>query len=201
MTQPIDPLDHSWWIASRSAGVVAFVAVAVSVILGLMMANGLLRGRTRLILGLHEYTALAGLIAIAVHGITLLGDPWMNPTLTQIAIPLTIDYRPVWTSLGIIAGWLAVLLGLSFYVRKRIGARLWRQVHRATILVWVLAVAHTIGGGTDGSERWMQAIMVTTGIPIVFLFLRRTVPGDAKREAAQRASLADAGIGATSPAG
>ena len=41
MTQPIDPLDHSWWIASRSAGVVAFVAVALSVIFGLMMANGL----------------------------------------------------------------------------------------------------------------------------------------------------------------
>ena len=103
--------------------------------------------------------------------------------------------------MGIIAGWLAALLGLTFYVRKRIGARLWRQVHRATILVWALAVAHTIGGGTDGSERWMQAIMVTTGIPIVFLFLRRTVPGDAKREAAQRASLADAGIGAPSSAG
>ena len=201
MTQPIDPLDHSWWIASRSAGVVALVAVAVSVILGLMMANGLLRGRSRLLLGLHEYTALAGLVAIAVHGITLLGDPWMHATLWKISVPFSIGYRPLWTSLGIIAGWLAVLLGLTFYVRKRIGARLWRQVHRATILVWALAVAHTIGGGTDGSERWMQAIMVTTGIPIVFLFLRRTVPGDAKREAAQRASLADAGIGATSPAG
>ncbi len=79
MKQAIDPLDHSWWIASRSAGVVAFVAVALSVIFGLMMANGLLRDRNRLMLGLHEYTALAGLIAIAVHGITLLGDPWMHP--------------------------------------------------------------------------------------------------------------------------
>ncbi len=114
--------------------------------------------------------------------------------MKQIAVPFTIEYRPLWTSLGIIAGWLAAFLGLTFYVRKRIGARLWRQVHRATMLVWVLAVAHTIGGGTDGSERWMQAIMVGTGIPIVFLFLRRTVPGDAKREAAQRARLADAGV-------
>ena len=40
----------------------------------------------------------------------------------------------------------------------------------------------------------MQVMMVVTGVPIVFLFLRRTVPGDPKREAAQRAALADAGI-------
>lgn len=173
---------------------VAFVAVALSVVFGLMMANGLLRGRNKVLLGVHEYTALAGLIATAVHGIALLGDSYMHPTVTQIAVPFTIEYRPVWTSIGIIAGWLAAALGLTFYVRKRIGPQLWRKVHRATILVWALAVAHTIGAGTDGTQPWMYAIMVGTGIPIVFLFLRRTVPGDAKREAAQRAALADAGI-------
>ena len=40
MTGP-DPLDYGWWLASRSAGVVAILAVSVSVIIGLMMANGL----------------------------------------------------------------------------------------------------------------------------------------------------------------
>ncbi len=196
MTPAPDPIEHGWWIASRSAGVVALVAVAVSVILGLLMANGLPRrkGATRIMLALHESTALAGLVAISVHGIALLGDPWMHPTVKQIAIPFTIAYRPFWTGLGIIAGFVAALLGLSFYARKRIGPRLWRRVHRATIAVWVLGVAHTIGAGTDGSQRWMQVIMVATGVPIVFLFLRRTVPGDPKREAAQRAALADAGI-------
>lgn len=194
MIAAVDPLDHGWWIASRSAGIVAFATVAVSVIIGLLMANGIGRGRTKLMLGLHEYTALAGLVATAVHGIALLGDAFMHPTIVQIAVPFTVEYRPLWTSLGIIAGWLAALLGLTFYVRRRIGSQLWRRLHRATILVWVLAVAHTIGAGTDGYERWMQAILVVTGIPIVFLFLRRTVPGDAKREAAQRAKLADAGI-------
>ncbi len=196
MTPAPDPIEHGWWIASRSAGVVALIAVALSVILGLLMANGLPRrkGATRIMLALHESTALAALVAIAVHGIALLGDPWMHPTVKQIVVPFTIAYRPFWTGLGIIAGFVAALLGLSFYARKRIGPRLWRRVHRATIVVWVLGVAHTIGAGTDGSQRWMQVTMVATGVPIVFLFLRRTVPGDPKREAAQRAALADAGI-------
>lgn len=187
------PADHAWWIASRSAGVVALVALSVSVLLGLLMANGLPRrpGSTRVLVALHESTALAGLVAIVVHGVTLLGDPWMNPTLAQLAVPFTIDYRPVWTGLGIVAGWLAIGLGLSFYARARIGARRWRRLHRATVLAWALGLAHTIGGGTDGSERWLQVTMLATAVPIVFLFLRRTVPGDPKREAARRAALAD----------
>jgi sulfoxide reductase heme-binding subunit YedZ len=179
MTGP-NPLDYGWWLASRSAGVVALLAVSISVIVGLMMANGLPKrpGAKKRLLAVHESTALAGLVAIAVHGVTLLGDAWLNPTLSQIAIPFTMDYRPVFTGLGIIGGWLAALLGLSFYLRRHIGAKRWRSLHRATIAVWALAVIHVIGGGTDATQVWMQAILLLTGVPIVFLFLRRILPAD-----------------------
>ena len=194
MTSVPTPLDHAWWIASRSAGVVALLAVTASVILGLLMANGLPRrkGAGRVLLSLHESTALAGLVAIAVHGITLLGDPWMHASLWDISVPFSIGYRPLWTSLGIVAGWIAALLGLSYYVRKRVGPRLWRKLHRATVLAWALGLAHTIGAGTDASERWLQITMLAGSVAVVFLFLRRTVPGDPRREAAQRAATADA---------
>ncbi len=182
MTGP-NPLDYGWWLASRSAGVVALLAVSISVIVGLMMANGLPKrpGAKKRLLAAHESTALAGLVAIAVHGVTLLGDAWLNPTLSQIAIPFTMDYRPVFTGLGIIGGWLAALLGLSFYLRRHIGAKRWRSLHRATIAVWALAVIHVIGGGTDATQVWMQAILLLTGVPIVFLFLRRILPADEPR--------------------
>lgn len=177
-----NPLDYGWWLASRSSGIVALLAVSISVIIGLMMANGLPRkpGAKRQLLAVHESTALAGLIAIAIHGVTLLGDHYLHPTITQIAIPFTISYRPFYTGLGIIAGWSAAFLGLSFYARRWFGARRWRTIHRATILVWALAVVHTLGSGTDASQLWMRVILLTTGIPIVFLFLRRIMPGEAK---------------------
>ena len=194
MTTAPSPLEHGWWIASRSAGVVSLLAITASVILGLLMANGLPRrkGATRVMVSLHESTALAGLVALAVHGLTLLGDPWMNASLLNISVPFTIAYRPLWTSLGIIGGWLAIALGLSFYARRRIGTKRWRNVHRATVLAWALALAHTIGAGTDANEPWLQATIVGGSVVIVFLFLRRTVPGDPKREAARRAATADA---------
>ena len=59
MTSAPNPLEHGWWIASRSAGVVSLLAITLSVILGLLMANGLPRrkGANRVMLSLHESTA------------------------------------------------------------------------------------------------------------------------------------------------
>ena len=123
-----DPLDFAWWLASRSAGIVALLAVSASVLLGLLMANGLPRrkGMKAKLLSLHEGAAIAGLFAIAVHGVTLLGSRFVHADMTNIAIPFTLSYRPLFTGIGVLAGYLAALLGLSFYARKRIGAKLWR---------------------------------------------------------------------------
>ena len=169
--------SHGWWLASRASGIVALVLVTVSVAIGLMMAGKLARrpGMPRLLTAIHEQTALAGLLAIAVHGITLIGDPWLNPGASGVLVPFTIDYRPVWTGLGTIAGILALVLGLSFYARKAIGTRTWRKAHRATIIVYLLAIGHTLGAGTDASTVWMRWWLLATTPPIVALFIYRVV--------------------------
>lgn len=168
-------LDHGWWLASRASGILALVMVTVSVAIGLTMSGKLARrpGLPRVLTAVHEQTALAGLLAIAVHGITLLGDPWLNPGIDGILVPFTMDYRPFWTGLGVVAGLLATVLGLSFYVRRSIGTRLWRKAHRATILVYFLSIGHTLGAGTDASTAWMRWWLLLTTPPIVMLFLYR----------------------------
>ena len=173
-----DPAEYAWWLASRAAGVVALALITASVLLGLLMASKILR-RPKLtpVLGaVHEHLALAGLVAIAVHGITLLGDHWLHPGIAGIAVPFVIDYEPVFTGLGIIAGYLAAALGLSFYFRRRIGAKRWRSVHRATLLVYLLAVAHTLGSGSDADTLWMRTFLVVTGAAALFLALVRFLP-------------------------
>lgn len=183
--------DHGWWLASRASGVVALILVTVSVAVGLTMAGKLARrpGLPRVLTALHEQTALAGLIAIAVHGITLLGDPWLNPGVNGILIPFTMDYRPVWTGLGVLAGILALALGLSFYARKSIGARLWRKAHRATILVYFLSVAHTLGAGTDASAGWLRWWLIATTPPMVLLFLYRIGGSRLRRKSPRRGTV------------
>ncbi len=177
-----DPAEYGWWLASRAAGVIALVCVAISVALGLAMAGRVSArpGLARALLALHRQTALAGLVAIAVHGITLLGDRHLDPGLAGIAVPFVIDHAPLWTGLGVTAGWLAAILGLSYWIRDRIGPARWRALHRATILVYVLAVAHTLGAGTDAETPWMRTLLIVTGAPILFLFVMRVLPAPSR---------------------
>lgn len=190
VTEP-DPSQYSFWLAARSAGVVAFLLVATAVILGLYMAGGVSKrpGAKRTLVKVHEQVALAALAAIVAHGLLLLGDKWLNAGITGIVVPFTIGYRPLWVGLGILGGYLAALLGPTFYLRRRIGARRWRQLHRAIAIVYVLAAAHSLGAGTDGASLWFQALVVATAVPIVALLVIRYGPaGSARRTGARRPS-------------
>ncbi len=90
----------------------------------------------------------------------------------------------MWTGLGIVAAYLAAALGLSFYFRRRIGTRLWRKAHRATIVVYALSVVHTLGAGTDAASPWLRGWLVLTGPVIAGLFLvRLTTPWRQRRRA------------------
>jgi sulfoxide reductase heme-binding subunit YedZ len=182
--------QHGWWLASRASGVVALALVTISVGIGLAMAGKLARkpGANRKLVAIHEQTALAGLVAIAVHGLTLLGDPWLNPGLSGIVVPFTMAYKSAFTGLGIIGGWLAALLGLSYYVRRRIGPAFWRKAHRATIVVYVLGVIHTLGAGTDASSPWLYWPIAITAPAIGAMFVARMAHGIRKGRERKRAA-------------
>ncbi|HEX3295064.1 MAG TPA: hypothetical protein VHR38_15140, partial [Solirubrobacterales bacterium] len=105
--------------------------------------------------------------------------------LSGVAIPFETSYRSFWTGLGIVGGYLAAVLGLSFYIRGWIGPKLWRQLHRWTLVVFVLGVIHTIGAGTDAGTLWLTAILVATATPIALLtalrWLSTSEPGQGRR--------------------
>src|SRR5262249_52649529 len=101
MSSYTDPGQHLFWIASRALGVVALVMVAVSVGLGLAMALRSAKGPGAMakLKQAHEATALVALMAIAAHGLALLGDSYLRPGLSGIAIPFAMSHRPLWTGL------------------------------------------------------------------------------------------------------
>jgi methionine sulfoxide reductase heme-binding subunit len=168
------PANYVWWLAGRSAGMVAMLLIACSVILGLAMAARAIPPRWRRdVVRLHQHLALIALGAIAAHGVLLAADPWLKAGVKGIAVPFAIGYRPLWTGLGILGGYLAAILALSFYARRRIGARLWRRMHRFTVAVYVLALAHALGSGTDASIPLVRDAMLASALPVLFLFALR----------------------------
>lgn len=73
---------------------------------------------------------------------------------------------------------MAALLGLSFYVRRWVGPALWRKLHRWTLLVYVLAVVHTLGAGTDAHSFWLLVIVIATVAPLAIMAAVRLLPSD-----------------------
>lgn len=164
---------HLFWITSRAAGGAALLLASASVALGLMMSSKRKGPNKRDLRTLHEALSLTTLAMVALHGLALLGDAFLNPGLTGIAVPFASAYRPAWTGLGIIAGYGLGALGLSYYLRNRIGAARWRRVHRFTAVFWLLAVVHTIGAGSDASQVWFLSISGALVIPAALLLALR----------------------------
>ncbi len=194
------PTHYLWWLVSRASGIVAVTLVSIAVLIGLAMAAKLVPPRSkRGVVALHEQVAMTALLAIAVHGGSLLGDGWLRPGVAGITIPFLLPYRPAFTGAGIIAGYLAILLGPTFYLRRRIGARMWRRLHRVTPLIWVLAAVHTLGAGSDASSPWLRGVVLLPVAPIAYLLTVRVFSGrrrDGRQRPAARSRVAPAAVAA-----
>jgi hypothetical protein len=76
--------------------------------------------------------------------------------------------------IGLLAFYLAIPLGLAFYLRQTTGSRMWLALHRFIIVVYVLSVWHTLLYGTnvwyDGSFR---TLVWALQMPLAGLLLTR----------------------------
>jgi sulfoxide reductase heme-binding subunit YedZ len=168
-----DPTPHLFWITSRAAGFAALVLASLAVSLGLLMSTKLLKGRTTDLRTAHETLSLATIAAIVVHGVSLLGDQYLHPSVADIAIPFVSGYKQLWTSLGIVSGWSLILLGVSYYARRQIGAVRWRKLHRFTALAWIGGLVHALGEGTDAGQVWFLAMIALVAVPALALLATR----------------------------
>jgi len=176
---------HLFWITSRAAGFAALVLASLAVSLGLLMSTKLLKGRTADLRAAHDTLALSTIVAIVVHGVSLLGDSFLHPSIADIALPFVSSYKTFWTSLGIVGGWGLILLGLSYYARRFVGAVRWRKLHRFTALAWLLGLVHALGEGTDAGQLWFLAMIAVVTIPALALLATRLARSGAGSPAAQ----------------
>lgn len=168
-----DPTPHLFWITSRAAGVASLVLASLAVSLGLLMSTKLLRGRAADLRVTHEILSLSTIAAIVIHAVTLLGDTFLHPSVADIAVPFASSYKTAWMSLGIVGGWSLILLGISYYARRTIGAKRWRKLHRFTALAWLAGLVHAIGMGTDAGQTWFLAMIAIVAMPALALLLLR----------------------------
>jgi sulfoxide reductase heme-binding subunit YedZ len=191
---------HLYWIASRAAGSAALLLSSVSVCVGLASGLRLVKGRAADLRVTHEALSLATIAALLVHVLTLLGDGFLHPSLGELTVPFLGGYETFWTSAGIVAFWMMLALGFSYYARAKIGVQRWRMLHRFTGLAWVLGLAHSLGEGSDAGQAWFLAMVAIVVLPALGLLAVRGIRAAAARSSAH-AAAADAPLTGSSGIG
>ena len=148
------------WFATRGAGVVSLFLFTVVVCLGILTV---LRWQTEdwprfLTAELHRSLALLAVVFVTIHIVTAIVDPFTSLGLVAAVIPFASSYRPLWVGLGVISIDLGLAVLVTSLIRPWFGQQAWRLVHWVAYGSWPLAVAHSIGSGSDGGAIWMLAI-------------------------------------------
>ena len=156
--------DPTFWILARAAGLTAYLALTASMLVGLTLKTRLLGKAVRpaAITDVHKVLALTGLGALALHGLALVLDSTVEISPLGLLVPGLVDYRTGWIALGVVGGELMVVVTASFWLRKRIGTRVWRSLHWLSFVACVLAAAHGVAAGSDSDRPWAVALYATT---------------------------------------
>lgn len=165
------------WYLSRATGLVAYLLLFATVVLGLAIRT---RALDRLIArwrvtDLHTVLSILVVLFVAVHAGVLLADQFIGYSLVEILVPFATSYRSVWTGFGIIAAWLLLIVAVSFPARRVIGYRAWRALHYGTFFIYIAALVHGLFTGTDTAQAWAQAIYLSTATLMLALVLYRVL--------------------------
>jgi len=153
------------WYLARAAGVTAFGLLSIATAAGVITSRPAKSPSQRVITQyLHRSTALAGLAMLVLHIVTVLGDTYAKVSLTSVFVPMTAGYRPVAVSLGVLALWAFVLVGLTGALRARFtvsdkAVRSWRKIHLLSYLAWFASAWHFWFTGTDTGQWWARAVL------------------------------------------
>ena len=154
-------MNVAWYVA-RTGGILGFTLLTASAVLGLTLA-----GRPRLarwprfaIEDVHRFAGMLAGVFIWLHVLALLADNYLSFGVTDLLVPGTAPYRPVWTALGVVAAELLLAIAITNRYRKRLPYAFWRRAHMLNFLVWSLALVHGITAGSDSDTGWAQLLYV-----------------------------------------
>ena len=141
------------WYAERSAGIVAYLLLSASVVLGVSMsARWRLSWPRFAVEQIHRFVSILTGVFIALHVLVLLVDQVVPFSLLQVLVPFTSSYRPFAVGLGVASAELLAAVAITNGLRGQIPHRIWRRVHYLTIVVWLMAGMHALTAGTDATN-------------------------------------------------
>jgi sulfoxide reductase heme-binding subunit YedZ len=152
--------SSSIWYTMRASGIVALVLLSATMVLGILTA-GRVKSRSWPAFAqadLHKRISLLTMVFVAIHVLSAILDTYVTVGWIAVIVPFASPYRPLWTGLGTAGVDLMLALAVSSALRQRISARTWRGIHWLAYASWPVAMAHSLGMGTDAAALWMDAL-------------------------------------------
>jgi sulfoxide reductase heme-binding subunit YedZ len=163
------------WYAARAGGILAYLVLTASVVVGLLMS-----GRARIqrwprfaLEDVHRFLGILAGTFIFIHGGALLLDHVVPFSLAQLLVPGGASYRPLAVALGVVAAELLAALAVTNHYRKRLPHRLWRRLHMLNFAVWSFALAHGLTAGTDAFTTWALVLYAGSAWLVLALLIHR----------------------------
>lgn len=155
-----------WW-ASRASGFVAYGALALSVLFGVLIsskgAGGLLSKKA--VMDLHQQWTLSAVVASVVHVVTVVGHAESGVSAWAAAIPFASATLTGPVALGTVSFVGLVVIAASSWLRKHVPYAAWRAIHALAFGVMVLGMLHGITAGTSTASeaaRWLYILTAAT---------------------------------------
>ncbi len=179
------------WYTMRATGVVALILLTGTMVLGILTAGRTASPRWPAFAraDLHKRVSLLAMVFLGLHVLTAVLDTYVHVGWLATVVPFASPYRPLWTGLGTVGVDLLLAVALSSALRQRINPRTWRGIHWLAYGSWPVAMAHSLGMGTDASALWMDAVAGLCALAVAGALLWRITD---HRRAAERAALAGA---------
>ena len=164
-----------WW-AARSTGLLAYVALWLSTLFGVLLAarsgKGGLLDRA-VLLELHNRWSVAAVIATALHVLLVVGDPHSEVGLLAALVPLAAETLTAPIAVGVLSSWGLLMIAATTAVHRRMARWTWRAVHAGAFGTYVLALVHGWTAGTSTASPLVRAMYVGTTVVLLGALAQR----------------------------
>ena len=164
-----------WWIASRSAGLIAWAMLSLSIIWGLQLSTKTMKKAIKRpwLLGTHQTLGGLATVFVLVHTVTLLFDKFTNFNLIDLFVPFSSSWHPVWVAWGVVGAWMLLAVEVTSLIKKHLSKKVWHSIHMLSFLLWIVGTIHGFLSGPDSQTMIAIATATFVAVPIFILTILR----------------------------
>lgn len=148
------------WYLMRGSGVVTLILFTGVVVLGIATTKRMRIGTMPrfVTLALHRSVSLLACAFLGVHIVAALADSYAKVALPQLFVPYPTSSYNLYLGFGALSFDLLIAVVVTSLLRHRLTQRVWKGIHWLAYASWPLALAHSIGIGTDSESAWLVGI-------------------------------------------